>query len=46
MRNLFLHTKKACGCSSDAARGLQPFEQQDLSTRTGCIERVLRDKLR
>jgi hypothetical protein len=41
MRNLFLHTKKAYGCSSDAVRGLQPFQKQDLSTVAGCIDRVM-----
>jgi hypothetical protein len=45
MRNLFLYKKIACGRSRHAARGLQPFQQQDLSTVPVFINRVLRDKL-
>ena len=32
MRNSCLSEKTAYGCSSHAARGLQPFQQQDVST--------------
>ena len=46
MRNLYLYEKAAYGLPSHAARGLQPFQQQDASTRPGCINRVLRSTLR
>ena len=46
MRNLYLYEKAAYGCQRHAASGLQPFEQQDVSTVPGCIHRVLRSILR
>jgi hypothetical protein len=46
MRNLYMHKKAVCCRPSHAARGLQLFQQQDVSTRTGCIHRVLRSTLR
>jgi len=46
MKNLYLHEKTAYGRQSHAARGLQPFQQQDVSTVPGCIHRVLRSTLR
>ena len=46
MKNLDLHEKTAYGRQSHAASGLQPFQQQDVSTGPGCIHRVLRSTLR
>ena len=46
MRNLVLHKKTAYDRPSDVARGLRLFEQQDVSTEPGCINRFLRSTLR
>jgi hypothetical protein len=44
MEDLYLYGKIPYGRPRHAAIGLQPFQQQDLSTGTGCINRVLRSK--
>ena len=46
MEDLYLYEKTAYGRPSHAAIGLQPFQQQDVSTEPGCINRVLWSTLR
>jgi len=46
MRILVLFEKAAYCRPGHAPSGLQPFQQKDVSTRPGCINRVLRSTLR
>jgi hypothetical protein len=46
MVNLYLYKKSAMGAEGIVRCGFQPVHQKDVSTRPGCINRVLRSALR
>jgi hypothetical protein len=46
MVNLYLFKNLGMGAEGLVRCGLQPIDQKDVSTRPGCINRVLRSTLR